>query len=563
MPKKSMDDFAATLGAQLRAAGEQMRTMRKPPVHAAKAPSSDETDVLAPPGVTDSLDPSLAVDDCTTVSPSSVKPLRAGGVSAPQAREAAIPPPDPTPDPATDTHEAAVRVSLEAASQVPLPSSAENGPMPCDGTQQSSMATDCHEKSSVGQKTDYPSEFSSTEAASAVTGTAHIVINSHEPSPLPESATATPYARTDNNGQRQSPRTASLQCHKGESATPARSGASLEAAPRIASQTGSFLQDAIPDDNQQLSSTDPNATLYRDESFPLQSSVADRQTSFSEQLAGQPGRRCATTDSHGQSFLNKEQDRPKAWGRATAEELAGAAITGAAIGGARQIVLDALDHLRQETPSRVVVNLKRLASALGLSYGTVRNVMSRLAHEGAIYTTQVRTGNMHGVCVEFPEARPLQSVTAVMPPSLTPPRPETVTTSRAETGSPGVPGNAAGRKNAAADAVWDTTDDDISLLWPQARAAGFGAAHLQALRRAYLLQGWNGGNVARCLRYLDWELTEGGDPPPAERLTRWMALMRRQGHYPTPEGYVDPEVLRRQQEMEAERQRTNHPAVSR
>ena len=82
-----------------------------------------------------------------------------------------------------------------------------------------------------------------------------------------------------------------------------------------------------------------------------------------------------------------------------------ATLQDAHLGGARQILLDALTALRQQSP-QVVVNLKRLAPAIGLSYGTVRNTISRLVREGVICTTQVRTGDAHGVCVEFIDDNP-------------------------------------------------------------------------------------------------------------------------------------------------------------
>ena len=72
-----------------------------------------------------------------------------------------------------------------------------------------------------------------------------------------------------------------------------------------------------------------------------------------------------------------------------------ATLQDAHLGGARQILLDALTALRQQSP-QVVVNLKRLAPAIGLSYGTVRNTISRLVRAGVICTTQVRTGDAHG-----------------------------------------------------------------------------------------------------------------------------------------------------------------------
>ena len=67
------------------------------------------------------------------------------------------------------------------------------------------------------------------------------------------------------------------------------------------------------------------------------------------------------------------------------------------------------------------------------------------------------------------------------------------------------------------------------------------------------LQGWEPENVSRCLRYLDWELANGVSAGP-EHVTAWLRTMQRQGHYPRPEGYVDPEVLRLRQQADEERE---------
>ena len=101
--------------------------------------------------------------------------------------------------------------------------------------------------------------------------------------------------------------------------------------------------------------------------------------------------------------------------------------------------------------------------------------------------------------------------------------------------------------------IWNTDGDLIAILWPFAANAGFGPAHLAQLKRAYQLQGWEPENVSRCLRYLDWELANGVASGP-EHVTAWLRTMQRQGHYPRPEGYVDPEVLRLRQQADEERE---------
>ena len=221
-----------------------------------------------------------------------------------------------------------------------------------------------------------------------------------------------------------------------------------------------------------------------------------------------------------------------------------ATLQDAHLGGARQILLDALTALRQQSP-QVVVNLKRLAPAIGLSYGTVRNTISRLVREGVICTTQVRTGDAHGVCVEFIDDNPLPAMTAssrTRQSMLYQQQPQTVMKTEIP---PSLPLDDT--------CIWNTDGDLIAILWPFAADAGFGPAHLAQLKRAYQLQGWEPENVSRCLRYLDWELANGVSSGP-EHVTAWLRTMQRQGHYPRPEGYVDPEVLRLRQKADEERE---------
>ena len=227
--------------------------------------------------------------------------------------------------------------------------------------------------------------------------------------------------------------------------------------------------------------------------------------------------------------------------------IAAATLQNAHLGGARQILLDALTALRQQSP-QVVVNLKRLAPAIGLSYGTVRNTISRLVREGVICTTQVRTGDAHGVCVEFIDDNPLPTMTVpsrIKQSTTYQQQSPTVTNTKTPEAAPALPLDDT--------CIWNTDGDFIAILWPFAAAAGFGPAHLAQLKRAYQLQGWEPENVPRCLRYLDWELANGVSSGP-EHVTLWLRIMQRQGHYPRPEGYVDPEVLRLRQKAEEERE---------
>ena len=229
-------------------------------------------------------------------------------------------------------------------------------------------------------------------------------------------------------------------------------------------------------------------------------------------------------------------DQPKASAIATAT------IQNAQLGGARQVLLAALLELRKQAP-QIIVNLKRLAPVLGLSYGTVRNTVSRLVREGILCTTQIRTGETHGVCIEFLDDTSLLSSTVIQQPSLTviDSHQQSLMVTDSHSLSSTVTHNDT--------SIWDTDASLIQTLWPHVAAAGFGPAQLGQLRRAYQIQGWEAHNVARCLRYLDWELAR----TPTEAVTHvtlWLRSMQQQGHYPRPEGYVDPEVLRLRQQAE-------------
>lgn len=241
----------------------------------------------------------------------------------------------------------------------------------------------------------------------------------------------------------------------------------------------------------------------------------------------------------------------------TGVSIASAALQEAPLGGARQTLLKALDTLRGPSP-QVMVNLKRLAAAIGLSYGTVRNTISRLVREGIICTTQVRTGEAHGVCIEFLDDTSLQSLTAMgahpyPQASFAPIQSSTVINSHQQ--SMAVNDTAVPAPSMTSDdtSIWSADARLLADLWPYAAQAGLNPAHLAQVRRAYHVQGWDAGNVSRCLRYLDWELAQGVAAGP-EHVAAWLRVMQRQGHYPRPEGYVDPEVLRLQQQAREQRE---------
>ena len=282
--------------------------------------------------------------------------------------------------------------------------------------------------------------------------------------------------------------------------------------------------------------TTPRATVahspLQDDSFTLSQAVTTVEDDHKQPI--------------GSRKVQQEQDITTQHGitQGISPSIIAATLQDAHLGGARQILLDALTALRQQSP-QVVVNLKRLAPAIGLSYGTVRNTISRLVREGVICTTQVRTGDAHGVCVEFIDDNPLPTMTAssrTRQSMLYQQQPQTVMKTEIP---PSLPLDDT--------CIWNTDGDLIAILWPFAADAGFGPAHLAQLKRAYQLQGWEPENVSRCLRYLDWELANGVSSGP-EHVTAWLRTMQRQGHYPRPEGYVDPEVLRLRQQADEERE---------
>ena len=216
--------------------------------------------------------------------------------------------------------------------------------------------------------------------------------------------------------------------------------------------------------------------------------------------------------------------------------LAAAALSDAHPGGARQALLDALEELRGDS-SQVVVNLKRLAPAIGLSYGTVRNTVSRLVREGVICTTQVRNGDAHGVCIEFLDDNQILSATVIshhQQPAVSNHKSSMTVSAQSGQSAQGV------TMTPEPGSIWDTDEELISLLWPYAADAGFCTAHLRQLHRAYQVQGWDAGQIARCLRYLDYELSLY-PADPEKHVTVWLRTMQRQGFYPCPDGYKEPE----------------------
>lgn len=130
------------------------------------------------------------------------------------------------------------------------------------------------------------------------------------------------------------------------------------------------------------------------------------------------GHDSAAHDSTGNSVRNSElsTDLPDAASELWAMSHHSAAPTLSErswTGGVRGAVLDALRGLAGGQ-GHVLVNLKRLATHTGISYGSVRNAMSRLTRSGDILTRQIRMADGHGVRVEF-LTLPGQEGTRAMP----------------------------------------------------------------------------------------------------------------------------------------------------
>lgn len=228
----------------------------------------------------------------------------------------------------------------------------------------------------------------------------------------------------------------------------------------------------------------------------------------------------------------KKPSQAVPWGHFSSDALSTVQINTATIGGARQIVLDALTQLKQEF-SHVTINLKRLATVLGLSYGTVRNTISRLVRERVIYTTQIRTGDAHGVYIEFADDSSLLPSVTVTQPTYMQHVPSHQPSTSQQTSA------------IQTNPIWDVDSDMLSMLWPYAFAAGLKRIHLEHLRKAFQIQQFDDAHVACYLRYLNWKIEkEAQDENQATAiLQQWIQTMQQQGKYPRPIDYDEPESL--------------------
>lgn len=588
--KSSMPDFTFALGADLREAAAKMRKMSQPPKHQSAQQSDEAIDAMSDDAEitveSSAVEPPFAEESLTPPSSDATIGVDVSSTDLPYCEESTViieqsveiaAPVDSTCS-VTDALQP-LEGTTSKSSQTPVQKEVDTPEIPAESPEKENMEgtpqVDLSTLLTGGEKTEPfqspSSESRSVEALNAVcapeTGSAYTLSDiQDEPSDiLPKTF------RTDMNCHRQSPALHNSIPAVNDSSTPkqnykatALSSDEVKKAPDAASRSMysqlSYSQPQTVTDCQAYSSaitvspysggetplprdpfqskpvTTPRATVahspLQDDSFTLSQAVTTVEDDHKQPI--------------GSRKVQQEQDITTQHGitQGISPSIIAATLQDAHLGGARQILLDALTALRQQSP-QVVVNLKRLAPAIGLSYGTVRNTISRLVREGVICTTQVRTGDAHGVCVEFIDDNPLPTMTAssrTRQSMLYQQQPQTVMKTEIP---PSLPLDDT--------CIWNMDGDLIAILWPFAADAGFGPAHLAQLKRAYQLQGWEPENVSRCLRYLDWELANGVSSGP-EHVTAWLRTMQRQGHYPRPEGYVDPEVLRLRQQADEERE---------
>ena len=600
--KNSMPDFTFALGADLREAAAKMREMSRPPKHSAVADApSHATEEETPSPVSETretpppAEPTRADEAAPSERASSEASLSAGPSEAAQAPadqppvlepEGPLPAPETAgPAPARTDAEVAPETAAHTSKATSEPATEPKAPQaPGTGTEAARVPVEAAVPPACETAFGTTPPVPSTGVTVSLNRPADQPRSVAEPEELPSSTVINSHEQTQtiNDSNTSTARRVFVDSH--QTANGSHQQSSAVSVPSVT--VDAVQNDVVPASSARERLTDVSASEANapsgdgvaptvndshyaerhtpaEQAFPAAGTAQGRPQSMPESLSTP-----APAEGSGAGFNDRHQPSstvtytaqqsvvtplfPKATrqgGTPQTDELpsiASATLQEAHLGGARQVLLDALTELRQQSP-QVVVNLKRLAPAIGLSYGTVRNTISRLVREGVVCTTQVRTGDAHGVCIEFVDDGLLPSLTAIAHPirqSMTHHQPSlTVTTAPA-------PPPAMTHDDTS---IWSTDADLIAILWPSAADAGFGPAQLAQLRRAYQVQGWEPENVPRCLRYLDWELANGAAGP--EHVAAWLRVMQRQGHYPRPEGYVDPEVLRLRQKAEEERER--------
>lgn len=498
MAKNQLDDFAATLTAQLKDAAEQMRNMRTPPEH----PQNEQ------------------IDSKTTKKTRSIpKKHKKDAIQV-----------------VTDTRQLTKNVSnkkeqTQQASQKQTEKPKDNQIVPTQeetSTKVSiSISPEIQSTSNIDQTVLYSHQLSS--------------IDTMDSNQLPQSK---------NNQQKYSNNPLGM--------LETIDISSEELLTTVTEQSSNSHQQTLVDNNNSMTANDSSISVLPSEALQytqpsksmlfetdmLQEKTSHQDIPLSEDNHSNtsfigtsitPTQSLVDNDSFKQTMTacdTKKQSQPVPWGHFSSDALSTVQINTATIGGARQIVLDALTQLKQEF-SHVTINLKRLATVLGLSYGTVRNTISRLVREGVIYTTQIRTGDAHGVYIEFADGSPLlPSVTVTQP-------------AYAQHMSSHQPSISQKTPAIETNPIWNVDSDMLSMLWPYAFAAGLKRIHLEHLRKAFQIQQFDDTHVACYLRYLNWKIEkEAQDENQATAiLQQWIQTMQQHGKYPRPTDYDEPEGL--------------------
>lgn len=498
MAKNQLDDFAATLTAQLKDAAAQMRNMRTPPEH----PQNEQIDTTA-----------------TKKARSILKKTKKDTLQV-----------------GTDTKQSTKKVSNNKEQeqqafkkQLKKPKDDQINLTQKDTSTKVSISISPEEQStSIEQAVPYSHQLSSTD-------TIHY----------------SELSQSKNNQQK--------YCNNNLlSSSEATDIPSNKLLTTVTEQSSDSHQQPLVDNNLLMIASDNSTSVFPSESFqytqPSKSMLFEmdrlqEKTSYPNIPSSEdnhsrtsfvdtstiPNQLPIDNDSFKQTMTAhdiKKQSQAVPWGHFSSDALSTVQINTATIGGARQIVLDALTQLKQEF-SHVTINLKRLATVLGLSYGTVRNTISRLVREGVIYTTQIRTGDAHGVYIEFADGTSLLPSVTVTQPTYMQHVPSHQPSTSQQTSA------------IQTNPIWDVDSDMLSMLWPYAFAAGLKRIHLDHLRKAFQIQQFDDTHVACYLRYLNWKIEkEAQDENQATAiLQQWIQTMQQQGKYPRPIDYDEPEGL--------------------
>lgn len=496
MAKNQLDDFAATLTAQLKDAAEQMRSMRTPPEHS----KSESTSTIPTKTTSEKIHPAHKRKQGMKIKADKklskkINTKREQIDDSKDLQKNLLKESNPT------YIESSIIPSSEEASVL-----AETKPA-IHSDKLSSTVTNCSEQSTIAiYKKQMQTGEELTEPNINETMSKGLSSNNNQ--------------QSSNSHQQFMP---DINCHS------AYTSRSLHVIP---SENLPYIQptkNTFTDKNQLLSQNS-NKNIHK-QSSPMYNTTSAIETSCIQYQTQ------SNMDSHQQTMTacdTNNQSQAVPWGYFSSDALSTVQINTATIGGARQIVLDALMQLKKEF-STITINLKRLAAVLGLSYGTVRNTISRLVREGVIYTTQIRTGDAHGVYIEFAEGSPLlPSVTVTQ---LT--HPQHILSHQEASHQQTSP------SDSQANPIWNVDNDMLTMLWPYAVTAGLTCNHLEHLKKVFHIQQFDDTCIAKYLRYVNWKIEkEALDEMQAKTiLQQWIKAMQQHGAYPCPIGYNESEEL--------------------